>query len=91
MVTRGLDLNAFEKEATRVDGPFHDHLQRILTLLLHDIELKEAVQNILVGNPCSSIHSFYRLRSAGIVTGDSPTKARLRCSLYYRYLEGQLA
>lgn len=91
MVTRGLAISAFEKEAARVDGPFHDHLQRILTFLMQDVELREAVQNILYGDPCSSIHSFYRLRSAGIITGESPTKARLRCGLYHKYLEGQLA
>ncbi|HXG24647.1 MAG TPA: AAA-like domain-containing protein, partial [Chthonomonadales bacterium] len=91
MVTRGLDLSAFEKEAGRVGGPFHDHLQRVLTFLAQDVELREAVQNILCGTPCSSIHSFFRLRSAGIITGESPTKARLRCGLYYKYLEGQLA
>jgi len=34
--------------------------------------------------------SFYRLRSAGLMAGDSERDVRLRCRLYGAYLEKHL-
>ncbi len=85
----GLDLNALEARADREGGPFGDHLRRLLTSLLQDAALMEAVQGLLRGQPPSA-HSFYRLRSGGIVLGESASDARLRCGLYRLYLEKYL-
>jgi hypothetical protein len=72
------------------EGVFGDHLRRILVLLAKDEELLEVVRGVLRGQPCPA-SSFYRLRSSGVLTGDSPQEARLRCELYARYLRGHLA
>ena len=40
--------------------------------------------------PCPSAQSFYRLRSAGVLAGDSVRDARPRCRLYETYLTRHL-
>lgn len=90
MVTIGVDLTAFEAKAGTDEGPFGDHLRRILVLLAQDPALCEVVRGVLQGSPCPSAESFYRLRSAGIMSGDSARDVRPRCQLYATYLEKHL-
>ncbi len=90
MVTSRLDIAAFEAQAAREEGPFSDHLRRILVLLVRDAELCDVVRGVLRGSPCPTDASFYRLRSAGILSGESARAVRLRCLLYKIYLERHL-
>lgn len=90
LVTQGATLDSFEASAASHDGPFNDHLRRILVLLAQDGSLTEVVRGLVRGEPCPNPDAFYRLRSAGLVTGDSPRAARLRCQLYVAYLERHL-
>jgi len=76
----------FKANADRDEGVFGDHLRRILVLLAKDPELSNAVRGVLDGQPCPSSATFYRLRSAGLMRGDSPQEARPRCEIYARYL-----
>jgi hypothetical protein len=80
----------FADEAAREDGVFGDHLRRILVLLARDTELCDVVRGVLRGRGCPSTESFYRLRSAGVLAGESARAARMRCELYARYLERHL-
>ena len=48
------------------------------------------MRDILNGKPCPSAETFYKLRSAGILTGDSIDDARPRCRLYADYLRRHL-
>jgi hypothetical protein len=89
MVTRALDLSAFEAQVQQEDGPFYDHLHRLGLLLARDAELCDAVRAVLRGAP-SPTAAFYRLRSAGVLLGDSPESARPRCQLYRVFLERHL-
>jgi hypothetical protein len=90
MTARGLDLASFEGLAERDEGPFGDHLRRILVLLARDPELTEALRAVLRGRACPDA-PFFRLRSAGVLAGDSARSARPRCELYARYLEKHLS
>ena len=90
MMNRELDLNAFEADVDRDSGIFGDHLRRMLVLLAQDEELSEVVRTILRGQPMRSPTGFYRLRSAGLMVGDSARDVRPRCDLYARYLERHL-
>ena len=90
METQNMSLDAFEDLADRDEGPFGDHLRRILVLLARDPALGEVVKDILRGRPCTTTESFYRLRSAGVMSGDSARDARPRCQLYATYLERHL-
>jgi hypothetical protein len=90
MVTHATKLAALEAVADRDEGPFGDHLRRILVLLAQDPALCEVVRGVLQGRPCPTTESFYRLRSAGLMTGDSARDGKLRCQLYSNYLERHL-
>ena len=90
MVARGQNLATLESGADQDEGPFGDHLRRLLLSLMQDAELCEVVRNVLHGQPCPDPESFYRLRSAGLMTGNSATDVRPRCQLYASYLEKRL-
>jgi serine/threonine protein kinase len=90
ITTNNLDLAAFEALADRDEGPFGDHLRRILVLLARDPALCEVVRGVLRGEPCPTVEDFYRLRSAGVMAGDSAQDVKPRCQLYATYLKRHL-
>ena len=90
MASKGLSFNEFERIAETDEGPYGDHLRRILVLLARDAPLCDIVRGILRGQPAPTPESFYRLRSAGLMAGDSARDVRPRCQLYANYLERHL-
>lgn len=90
MFTGGLTLDAFEELAGRDEGPFGDHLRRILVLLARDPVLADITRAIVAGYPCPTSEAFYRLRSAGVMSGDTQAELRPRCRLYADYLKRHL-
>jgi serine/threonine protein kinase len=90
MASHGTSLAEFFKQADRDEGLFGDHLRRFLVLLAQDVVLRDVMKEILRGRPCPSTESFHRLRSAGLLAGDSVQEARMRCQLYASYLERHL-
>lgn len=90
LVTEGLTFDAFEGLAGRDEGPFGDHLRRILVLLARDSMLADITRAVLAGQPCPTSEAFYRLRSAGVMSGDTQAELRPRCQLYADYLKRHL-
>jgi class 3 adenylate cyclase len=90
LASRGIGLAELEAQADRDEGIYGDHLRRILVLLAQDAELLEMVRGVLRGRPCPTPEGFYRLRSAGVMAGDSAREVRPRCQLYATYLERHL-
>jgi hypothetical protein len=90
MANKKTDLAAFEAQADRDEGIFGDHLRRILVLLAKDPALTEVVRGLLRGKPCPTPESFYRLRSSGVIMGNSQSDVQLRCQLYASYLKRHL-
>jgi hypothetical protein len=90
MTTRNTPLAEFESRSDSDEGPFGDHLRRILVLLAQDTALCDVVREVLRGRPCPTAESFYRLRSAGVIAGDSARDSRPRCQLYATYLQRHL-
>jgi hypothetical protein len=86
LTVHGSSLDALEREALLEHGPYGDHLRRIGSLLARDGSLLACVQRIAEGATATDRDSFYRLRSAGIVTGESATSVSLRCGLYAGYI-----
>ncbi|HLK59785.1 MAG TPA: AAA-like domain-containing protein, partial [Chthonomonadaceae bacterium] len=91
MVADEIDLSALEARADREEGPFADHLRRIVHALQQDDRLADFVRGLLHGIPRNDPDSFYRLRSAGILAGETVQDARLRCRLYALYLDRHLS
>lgn len=83
-------MELFEAQAVENEGIFGDHLRRILVALAKDPALLEIVRKVLRGEGCPTVESFYRLRSAGIIVGESAANAQARCELYARYLRAHL-
>jgi hypothetical protein len=90
MAAHGLGLDALDRLADQDEGPFGDHLRRLALSVVQDAGLADALRAVLQGRPCPTAESFYRLRSAGVVSGDSIEDARPRCRLYAVYLEKRL-
>jgi hypothetical protein len=90
MAAHGTDLAVVEARAGSEEWIYSDHLYRILSLLGKDAGLVHAVKDVLEGHPCPDRESFYRLRSTGILVGESAHEARLRCRLYADYLQQHL-
>jgi DNA-binding SARP family transcriptional activator len=84
-------LPALEAHAAREEGPFGAHLRRIRTLLRRDSSLCRTIGELLSQGTPPDPDGFYRLRSAGLLSGDAPEEARIRCGLYERYLRQHFA
>ena len=86
MSQQPLELAELEAQAVEDEGLFGDHLRRLFASLTRDPDTAEAMRGVLRGGGCPNSDVFYRLRSAGVVVGDSAHNARLRCELYRLYL-----
>ncbi len=97
LVRRGLEelkvknIGVAELEATadRDDGPFEDHLNRIMVVLAKNTALRETVRQILEGKSGIPLDDFIRLKTAGIMVGDS-SQPRTRCQIYDTFLRRRL-
>jgi hypothetical protein len=83
----GADLDTFLAEADRDEGPFGDHLRRILVMLAKNPSLCEPVKRILQGSTEIGMDDFVRLRSAGVMAGESAREVQPRCKLYAAFLK----
>ncbi|HEY0427249.1 MAG TPA: AAA-like domain-containing protein [Pyrinomonadaceae bacterium] len=90
IATQNLQFDFFESIFTKEDGPFGDHLRRFLVMLSPEKDLCKAIIEVLKGHPCPSQETFYRLRSAGLLIGESARSAKLRCHVYETYLRRHL-
>ena len=86
----GLPLDRFVEVAPSVEGPFGEHLHRLLLLIVQDQRLGVAIWDVLEGRrPSDDV--FLRLRSAGVLLGESSYDAVMRCLTYSLYFERHLA
>lgn len=85
MAVRPMTIDAFEETSHQDDGIFGDHLRRLLVMLRQDHDLADVFRQLLGGRPCPTVESFYGLRSAGFISGDSTHNALARCQLYASY------
>ena len=91
MCKRRISLSALEQIADHDDGPFGDHLNRILISVERDELLQQELRGFVQSNSNLSSSAFYRLRSAGILAGDTADEPSPRCDLYARFLKRNLA
>ena len=91
LASKKVAFSDFEADADKDDGIFGDHLRRILVLLAKDPDLTEILKGVIEGNPCPTPESFYRLRSSGIIHGNSQNDCNTRCALYSRFLKRHLS
>ena len=87
MVGKDLGLNDLIKNADRDDGIFGDHLRRLLVLLSANESAKSSVIKLIRGEGGLEAEAFFKLRAAGILSGESADESRLRCKIYESYLK----
>lgn len=82
VLSGGVPLTEILAEALNPDGLFGTHLRRLTAALTRNTALMEAVRGLLAGvNPLAP-EVFYRLRAAGVLTGEAGSEAQFRCRLY---------
>jgi AAA-like domain/TIR domain len=90
LTQRGMSMDELVALADTDEGPYGDHLRRILVLLVRDKDMLAVVKDMLHGKPIPDPMSFYRLRSGGLIAGHSAQDARFRCDIYKSYLARHL-
>lgn len=92
VLTRGaMGLDELIASADRDDGPFGDHLKRILISVSQIPGVLDALRASLHNPELRDTDGYHRLLAAGIVQQASDRTVRLRCELYRRYLQQHLA
>jgi class 3 adenylate cyclase len=86
LASLNLTFPDFQLHASRDEGPFGDHLRRLLVSLAEDATLCNFVREMLSGRHNAPVEVFYRLRSSGLVSGESAREMKPRCKLYETYL-----
>lgn len=81
----GVHLGELERDAGGDGSFFVDHLRPLRMDLKRDPDLCDVVRRVLRGEKCPSEESFWRLRAAGVLAGESSLEARPRCGLYASY------
>ncbi|MEO2005487.1 MAG: AAA-like domain-containing protein, partial [Candidatus Poribacteria bacterium] len=90
LIERGMDFPTLEATGAEEDGPYGDHLRRILVLLAQNKERCDTVCDLLAGRSTPDAETFYHLRTAGLLLGSSMQNARFRNDLYSTYLRRHL-
>jgi serine/threonine protein kinase len=91
MASRAASFEEFSARAGRDEGPFGDHLRRVLVMLAQQQSICDVVRAMLAGRQSGTPEDFYRLRSSGIVLGEPGHDMRIRCRLYESYLKQHLS
>jgi serine/threonine protein kinase len=86
LAVSGINLDEFEVLARSKSGPFDDHLQALCKRLDKSPSLRDAVISVLRGSTRVPREDFDFGVELGILAGDSPKHAYLRCRLYELYL-----
>lgn len=79
------------KRADADEGPFNDHLKRMLISVSRLPEVSDYVLSVLSGSAQPHHDAYYRLLSAGIVCQSMEGRVVFRCELYRLYLQRLLS
>ncbi|MBN1480812.1 AAA-like domain-containing protein [candidate division KSB1 bacterium] len=72
------------------NGPFRDHLRRLLWCLQQNEVLKKSLRQIIRKGQCEDEMHFQMLRAAGLIKGESRINVDLRCRLYEEFFRRHL-
>ncbi len=92
VVKRGvMDFPAIVAKADQDEGPFGDHLKRILVSVSQMPEVLDALRASLESPQLKDADGLHRLLAAGVVYQSGDNKIDFSCELYRRYLRTHLA
>jgi hypothetical protein len=84
------NLRGLLASADRDDGPFGDHLRRVLVSVSQLSTVRDAVDKVLRNTFVEGSPEVDRLVAAGILAKNSSGNHLIRCKLYRKYLERHL-
>jgi len=87
LATGKLDFPTLLAQADRDNGPFADHLKRILVSVSRLEAVQDYARALLSSTPSGDQTAYYRLFAAGIIRQAQDGRIHFRCDLYRRYLE----
>jgi hypothetical protein len=91
VVKRGvMDFPTLVAQADQDEGPFGDHLKRILVSVSQMPEVLDALRASLESPQLKDADGFHRLLAAGVVYQSGDNKVDFSCELYRRYLRTHL-
>jgi len=90
MAKGALDFPMLVENADRDDGPFADHLKRVLYSVSQAPEVLDTLRSSLAFIPMSDTDAVQRLVAAGILRETADGTATLACDLYGQYLAKHL-
>ena len=91
LATGKIDYPTLVETADRDDGPFADHLKRVLYAVSQAPDVLDTLRSSLSWVPMSDSDTVQRLVAAGILRETPEGKATLNCDLYGQYLARHLA
>ena len=83
-------MAALKDSATLEDGPFADHLHRVLLSVLHEPGIAAEVRRFLTGKPFEGPATKYHLWSSGLMTLEPKGEPAFRVPTYEAYLRTHL-
>jgi tRNA A-37 threonylcarbamoyl transferase component Bud32 len=87
-VQRGvMDFPTLLAQADRDDGPFGDHLKRILVAVSQLPEVLQALRQSLDNPDLREADGFHRLVSSGVMCQTGDNRIAFTCALYRRYFQ----
>ena len=89
VTTKGSVVN-LEDVGTEDDGPFGDHLRRLLLMVSRDSATLEEVSRILKGEDLQEERTVYELAAGGLLQRGVTSRSLFRSALYRRWLESRL-
>jgi hypothetical protein len=90
LVVDKLSWPDLERVAMSDQGPFHQHLQLLYRLIIHDEKLRNAFREIVRTQRTTDEAAGFRLMKAGLVKSIDRSGYDCRCELYRRYFAEKL-
>lgn len=90
LLQKGGAVAELRETASQPDGPFGEHLRRLVQTISMDPEITEAVKGLLAGTPIDSNTIRFRLWAAGVLAGSTLDECAFRVPAYESYLRGAL-
>jgi class 3 adenylate cyclase/predicted Ser/Thr protein kinase len=90
VATRHYDFATLMAQADSDEGPFEDHLKRILTAVSQLPAVLEYARAVLEARVRPRDEAYHRLLEAGVIRQSQEGQTLFRCELYQRYLRKYL-
>jgi len=89
-LARGGSIQDLTMSATRQDGPFGAHLNRLLVTISQSSEMFSEVKRFLQGEPFTKTTTRYRLQSAGVISISDTGAPEFRVPMFEKFLRAEI-